>query len=36
MKSIVQLSADIEFTFLPHLDVNKVIDIYDEFYIKSV
>lgn len=36
MKSIVQLSADIECTFLPHLDVNKVIDIYDEFYSKSV
>lgn len=36
MKSIIQLSATIECTYLPHLDVNKIIDIYDEFYSKSI
>lgn len=36
MKSIIQLSADIECTYLPHLDVNKMIDIYDEYYSKDV
>ena len=36
MKSIIQLSADIECTYLPHLDVNKMIDIYDSYYSKDV
>lgn len=36
MKSIIQLSADIECVFLPHLDVNKSIDIHDDYYSKNV
>lgn len=36
MKSIIQMSATINCTFLPHLDVNNLIDIYDDFFSKSM